>query len=149
MISLFSLFIAGLLIGGIDVINQREQKLWFAGQCLFSPIAPAIGHFQEMKYVEFERAAEQYMMQNNLQAKYIPSEARYRAMNEARLALLKADPSKLPYIRSVGRVNEIGTLYCAMAGLLNLLCILDVVVHPKRISNEPVRGKLVTREGTA
>jgi hypothetical protein len=51
---------------------------------------------------------------------------------------------------SIGRVNELGTLYCAMAGLLNLLAIVDVIYRPKPLARTPTaRGKVVRREASA
>lgn len=38
-----------------------------------------------------------------------------------------AETGKSVFQRSIGRVNEMGTLYCAIAGVLNLLAILDAV----------------------
>ena len=42
---------------------------------------------------------------------------------------------------SLGRVNEIGTLYIALAGLMNLVVILDALHAPPA---EPNRGEAAT-----
>ena len=34
--------------------------------------------------------------------------------------------------KSLGHVNEMGTLYCALAGLMNLVAILDALQPPQR-----------------
>ena len=34
--------------------------------------------------------------------------------------------------KSLGHVNEMGTLYCALAGLMNLVAILDALQPPNR-----------------
>ena len=89
-ITIIILFILGMLIGGVRVVdvpngvlsnpvNAVSQKPWFVGQILAGPItliASSIGH----------------------------------------------DDS---YFASHSRVNEIGTLYTAVAGMLNLLAIID------------------------
>ena len=89
-ITIIVLFILGLVIGGVRVVdvpagvltspvNAVSQKPWFVGQILAGPmtlIASSIGH------------------------------------DEA-------------YFASHSRVNEIGTLYTAVAGMLNLLAIID------------------------
>ena len=89
-ITIIILFILGMLIGGVRVVdvpngvlstpvNAVSQKPWFVGQILAGPItliASSIGH------------------------------------DDA-------------YYASHSRVNEIGTLYTAVAGMLNLLAIID------------------------
>jgi len=89
-ITIVILFILGLVIGGVRVVevpagvlsnpvNAVSQKPWFVGQILAGPItliASSIGHDNA-------------------------------------------------YFASHSRVNEIGTLYTAVAGMLNLLAIID------------------------
>jgi hypothetical protein len=89
-ITIIVLFILGMLIGGVRVVdvpngvlstpvNAVSQKPWFVGQILAGPItliASSIGH------------------------------------DDA-------------FYASHSRVNEIGTLYTAVAGMLNLLAIID------------------------
>ena len=89
-ITILILFILGLLIGGVRVVdvppgvlsspvNAVSQKPWFVGQILAGPItliASSIGHDEG-------------------------------------------------YFASHSRLNEIGTLYTAVAGMLNLLAIID------------------------
>jgi hypothetical protein len=90
MVTLLGLYLAGLFIGGIDVIDSRDDKLWFVGQCLMGPITPLIDRYHQY-------------------ARKLPEDDR-------------------PDV-AVNRVNELGTLYCTLAGLLNLLAIMDVAVR--------------------
>ena len=90
-ITIIILFILGLVIGGVRVVDMPSgvlsspasaisQKPWFVGQILAGPmtlLVSAIGHEGEGFYA------------------------------------------------SHSRVNEIGTLYTAVAGMLNLLAIID------------------------
>lgn len=89
-ITIIILFVLGLLIGGVKVvdpppnalsspINAITQKPWFVGQILAGPITLLSGSIGK---------SEQYYT-------------------------------------SHARVNEIGTLYTAVAGMLNLLAIID------------------------
>jgi hypothetical protein len=89
-ITILSLFVLGLVIGGTKVVdlppgvlsspvNAVSQKPWFVGQILAGPIT-----------------------------------------------LLTASVGRSEdYFSSHSRVNEIGTLYTAVAGMLNLLAIID------------------------
>lgn len=117
MAAIASLYLAGLLIGGLDVVDSQEDTLWFAAQSIAGPATLAVNHIH--------------------------------------LAHLKPDahPDRGPYVRSVGRVNEMGTLYCAMAGLLNLLVIIDVLYRLEdggetHTPAPALRGRIVQREGT-
>jgi hypothetical protein len=112
MLTVVLLYLAGLLIGGIDVIDRREDQLWYAGQILAGPITIALD------------------MQNQKLKTRATARLEDRAFPEAQ----PPDFAALPYIRSVGRVNELGTLYCALAGMLNLLVIVDIAfrLDPRR-----------------
>jgi hypothetical protein len=89
-VTIIVLFVLGLLIGGVKVvdpppnalsspINAITQKPWFVGQILAGPIT----------------------------------------------LLTASIGSSEKYFTSHARVNEIGTLYTAVAGMLNLLAIID------------------------
>ncbi len=80
--TLIPLFLAGVYIGGVDVVDREKDRLWFAGQVLIGPTALVVDYVRS---------------------------------------------SNKPPNHSIGRVNELGTLYSALAGVMNLLVILDVV----------------------
>ena len=92
-VTIVILFVLGLLIGGIRVVDAPEgaspqkvlAKAWFVPQVLAGPIAVA-AHL----------AAD----------KWVPRD-----------------------VVSTARVNEIGTLYTAVAGLLNLMVIMDAALR--------------------
>jgi len=77
------LFLGGILIGGIDVIDRANDFWWFVLQSGVGPVAFAI-----------------------------------EALHQARFA---GDPTT----QSLGKVNEVGSLYSALAGLVNLIAIID------------------------
>jgi hypothetical protein len=88
-VTILVLFVLGLLIGGIRVVEapkgpapqQVLQKAWFIPQILAGPVTVATTVIEE---------------------KWVPQN-----------------------VVSTARVNEIGTLYTAVAGLLNLMAIID------------------------
>lgn len=96
------LWLGGLLVGGINVVQVRDAqghfRPWFLGQML---IAPSLA-------VEYTHDS-------------------YRAQNGGTDPLPQEDGALPAYTPSYGRVHEIGTLYTALAGLLNLLAIVDVI----------------------
>jgi hypothetical protein len=98
-----SMWIVGLWVGGISVIEARtttgQVRPWFLGQML---IAPSL-------VVEY-------------------THDRYRAQTGGQEPEPSRDPSHPTlYEPSYGRPHEIGTLYTALAGLLNLLAVVDVI----------------------
>ena len=113
-VSIGLLWIAGLGIGGISVIEGRtasgQVRPWFFGQML---IAPSL-------LVEY-------------------THDRYRAQYGGQEP--EPDPARPTlYEPSYGKPYEIGTLYTALAGLLNLLAIVDVVYRDNRVMRQNSHG---------
>ncbi len=99
------LWVAGLLVGGVSVIDRAENGAWFVGQVLAGP-----------------SIVIDYVVQVHLKPR-------------ARVAGASDGP---PYEPSFGHVKEQGILYTALAGLLNLLAILDVVYREPHHAAEGV-----------
>lgn len=99
------LWLAGLLIGGISVVEQRSPngslRPWYLGQAV---IASSI-------VVEY-------------------THDRYRSRNADRVPM--PHDEVVPYQPAYGRAYEVGTLYTALAGLLNLLAIIDIAYREPR-----------------
>ncbi|MDX9910558.1 MAG: hypothetical protein RBS39_01865 [Phycisphaerales bacterium] len=94
------LFIAGLLVGGIDVVDSKEDRLWFAGQALVGPIALGVDYVHQSQFK-------------------VPDAARPGQKRSP-------SPDENPKIhKSIGRMNELGMLFCTVAGMLNLIAVLD------------------------
>ena len=84
-----ALFLSGLYVGSIGVVNHAESKIWFMGQVLCSPVVGVIS----------QKTQAGYMDSDGNQHKY----------------------------DSFGRPADVGQIYTAVAGLLNLLCIFSAV----------------------
>ena len=110
-VGVLGLFLSGLFVGGIDVIDSREDRLWFVGQALVGPIAVAIDRLQQ-SYKVADRSS--------------PTGTRTRHPDE--------NPVNE---KSLAKMNELGTLFCTIAGMLNLIAILDAAFHAPR-RPEPV-----------
>ncbi|MCL4220170.1 MAG: hypothetical protein KJZ65_02250 [Phycisphaerales bacterium] len=46
-IGVLGLFLGGLLIGGIDVVDRKEDKWWFLGQALVGPLTFAVDYYHQ------------------------------------------------------------------------------------------------------
>ena len=87
------LVVTGVLVGGIDAVDHKHDRLWFIAQVCCGPIVIAIDMATQFFIVD--------------------------APIEKRATLV-----------GLSHVNEIGTLFVAMAGLMNLVVILDAL-HAK------------------
>lgn len=121
------LWLGGIFVGGIGVIETRDAqenfRPWFLGQML---IAPSL-------VIEYTHDS-------------------YRAQyggNEPDPSINGQPPAYSP---SYGRVHEIGTLYTALAGLLNFLAIVDVIYRqpkPATIDSTAKPDPATTQSGAA
>lgn len=105
------LFFGGLFIGGIDVVDSKEDRVWFFGQALVGPVAFGVDWVHQSQFKVIDPATKQ------LRSAY-PDEGR-----DANGMAVKG--GKPPNRKSLNKVNDLGTLYATIAGMLNLVCILD------------------------
>ena len=118
-VTILALWLSGLMIGGIGVIDRQRHQWWFLGQML---VAPSLG-------VTYVRST--FMVE-------APSPQEYRAAGTSRIA----------YQPSFGHPNEQGVLYTALAGLLNLLAIIDVLYRDPRPRGRPAAAGAPDAEGS-
>ena len=92
--------------GGIDSIDNEDDPLWFYAQVLNGPLAIVIN------------IANQSLLGD------LPPDVTDR--------FLQGDDEVLTMLqrKGLGRVNEMGTLFSALAGLMNLVVILDALQGP-------------------
>lgn len=111
------LWLLGVLIGGIGVIDHRDYSegsrvkfsLWFLGQMLTGPTIAADAYHQHLK-------AQSQRTLGHLPQPY--------------------DQPRPIYVPSFGHVAETGTLFTALAGMLNLLVMIDAAYAPGRHCSE-------------
>lgn len=113
------LFFGGILIGGIDVVDSKEDRVWFLGEALVGPIAFGVDHIHQrhLKVMDPEQGV--------LRSAF-PGEGRDAATG---LPIPGGTP---PNTKSIGRVNELGTLFATIAGMLNLIAIVDAGFPTRR-----------------
>ncbi len=111
MFGVLFLFFGGVLIGGVDSVDRKDDRLWFVAQVLCGPIAIATDLINQSV---LKRLPEDWI-------------ERYEQGDPAVRAQLTR--------KGLGHVNEMGTLYSALAGLMNLVVILDAL-HPSHRRDE-------------
>lgn len=108
-LGVMGLFVGGMLIGGVDVVDRRQDKWWFVLQAGVGPTAFLVDRWHDQ----------------------------HRRSDGGRSAGLTppvpaASANRLEVTKSLGRVNEVGSLFAAMAGLLNLIAVIDAFWHADR-----------------
>ncbi|WP_428388069.1 DUF6677 family protein [Mucisphaera sp.] len=102
------LWLSGLLIGGISVLDRQQHPAWYACQVLVAPTIPVEWLHASMK---------------TPQGKPPPPEG----------TLVNGQPAGPPaFVPSYNHTHEQGTIFAAMAGLLNLLALIDVAYRDPR-----------------
>ena len=121
-VGVLGLFFGGILIGGIDVVDSKEDRIWFFGQALVGPVAFAVDRYHQSRFKAYEVGQRQRRRTGN------PGELRER--NPQGVWIWKQSPGAMPpNSKSLGHANEIGTLAATLAGMLNLIAILDALFH--------------------
>jgi len=103
MAGVIGMFVFGVLVGGVDVIDRENDALWFVPQALAGPLALAV--------------------------------------DTLNVIFVKTGRIGMP---SIGRVNEFGTLFTALAGLMNLAAMIDAATRDPRLDmdrREPLRAE--------
>ena len=102
------LFLGGLLIGGLDVVDRREDHLWFLAQAGACPVA-WVADYANASLVASGRFGEM------LEAPHPDPMAPRGTVVE------------VSSLKSLAHPNEMGTLFAAMAGLMNVVAVLDAM----------------------
>lgn len=118
---ILGLFFSGLLVGGIDSIDSREDRIWFFGQALVGPLAFGVDYAHQNHFKVLDGKT-----------------LRSANPDEGRAPDGRPIPGGTPPNRkSVGKMNEIGTLFSTIAGMLNLIVILDAGFPSRRHAPTP------------
>lgn len=102
------LFVGGLLVGGIDSVDRKEDHLWFIGQAGAGPIAFAASY------------ANEAMLKSGRHGELLPAPTPYGTPANAASPRPMVSTSK-----GLAHANEFGTFFTFLAGLMNFVVILD------------------------
>ena len=109
MFGVIFLVFCGVLVGGVDAVDHKNDGLWFIAQVWCGPIVVGVD-----------------------------------LMNQAWVAPLPI--SQRATLAGLSHTNEIGTLFIAMAGLMNFVVLLDVL-HAKKNEDLERRTAISDEEG--
>ncbi|MBL8763465.1 MAG: hypothetical protein JNM07_04265 [Phycisphaerae bacterium] len=122
-IGVLGLFISGLFIGGVDSVDRREDFFWFLGQALVGPVAFGVDYYHQNHLKVTDPGS-------NVPRSPRPNEKRLPDGTAAPLDASKGE--RPPYSKSLGRANELGTLYTTVAGMMNLICMIDAAFNRRK-----------------
>jgi hypothetical protein len=135
-VGVMGLFLFGLLIGGIDAIDSRNDKIWFYGQMLVGAPTLAVNYAHQQNF----KAADP---NNNLIRSGYPGEHRqmvngvavWQPLTEEQVASGMGPPN----VPGLGRINEIAMLSIVLAGMLNIIVFLDALMPYEERSKPKVK----------
>lgn len=107
MAGVMGLFTCGLLVGGLDCVDRREDGLWFLAQAGTGPVA------------FLADAANAALIKTGRIGTLLP------------MTMPNGDVMQVSSMKSVGAANDVGTLFIAMAGLMNVVALLDALRGPR------------------
>lgn len=113
------LFFGGILVGGIDVIDYKEDRVWFIGQALVGPLAFGVDYIHQNNFKVIDP-------ETGKRRSAFPDEGRDPATGKA---VAGGTP---PNRKSIAKMNELGTLAATLAGMLNFIVILDAAFPSTR-----------------
>ncbi len=107
--AILGLIAGGLLVGGIDSIDSKEDPLWFGVQALAGPTTFGLDYLHQ----------NHFKITNAAGKKITPLPG-----SGAKGGASAPSPRK-----GLSRINDVGMLYVALAGMLNLIAIIDCTWH--------------------
>lgn len=149
-IGVLGLFSGGILIGGIDAVDRREDFPWFLGQALVGPVAIGTdwlhqNHFK-VRDVQGLRSAMPDEYRNPQTGEYVktvldPADglpvARLPSPAGDPLSNVVVKPAWPPNVKSLSRMNELGMLFGTIGGMMNLICVIDAAFSRRRREGDP------------
>ena len=101
------LFLLGVLVGGLDCVDRREDAMWFIAQ----------GGTGAFAFVT------DFLNTNLLKS---------GSFGELIPLAVQNGTVMVSSFKSAGPANEVGTLMCGLAGMMNVIAVLDVLQRPSR-----------------
>ncbi len=117
MVGVLFLFVCGILVGGVDCVDRKEDKLWFFGQAGCGPIT-FVADWANHAFLKSGSAAPMIPLPPSI-ANPTPQASAFKGLAHA---------------------NEFGTFFVFVAGLMNVCVILDALVREPR-SDLPATGR--------
>lgn len=136
------LFAAGMLIGGLRAINPPEQAIWTYTQMLAGWPMLVANRLQRQAAAEEPQIEADYNANRppvSLPPSATPQEKKENTQHRIDYAVTKF--AAHPSLTYHPKVQDIGAVYCGIAGMLNLLVLFDVLLRITGSEREVPVGK--------
>lgn len=127
-------------------VRTDGDPIWFLGQMFCGPIAFTVDYVHQTRFkvldgvtlrtawpFEIRDPATGHPIKVRDEANLTPLTFTDPATGQSRLSTPSDRP---PYVKPLGRVAEIGTLACTLAGMINLIAIVDCAFNRRRDPDE-------------
>ena len=128
MAGILGLFFSGLFIAGLDAVDRRTEFWWFVPQAGVGPLTFGVDYVKREKFLVRDPRGP-VVVYRPANPDEIPDRDYQRYPGGFRPL---AQGESAPYIRAAGKSYEIGILYCALAGMTNLIVIIDAGFPTRR-----------------
>jgi hypothetical protein len=164
---ILGLFASGLFVGGLASVDRRENFFWYLGESLAGPITLGVNAIHQSYFKAYE-PREAAFVTSTSQIGLLRRRAAFpnerpttltrelddgpgRKVTVSLPTFAVAGPGETPappYIRSLGRANELGTLFCTIAGFMNLICIFDAAWRRRADDEEALHAPATPPSGS-
>lgn len=132
MVTVHALFAAGLLIGGIRSIKPPDQAIWTYTQFLTGWPMLVASRMEDSFARDYLTHSKVDPTKTNIQLQYYADAAAARVdLGDpvARQKFTQDFIAKYPLFSYHPKVQDMGAVYCGIAGMLNLLVMFDVLLR--------------------
>ena len=134
-ITIHLMFAAGLLISGIRAINPPDQAIWTYTQFMAGWPTLVAWRIEKNSALEMNDLQKRYLQDypgRDSDVRTLSDSNDENARQEARQRLIEhshAFITQNPNFSYVPKVQDVGSVYCGIAGMLNLLVFFDVLLR--------------------
>lgn len=112
---ILGLYAAGMLIGGLSVVDRQENPWWFLGQAMVGPLSFGIDYVHQHHFKELNSAGH-----------------RVTPLPPAGVTPGTKVTGGPKYQRAIGKPLDVGVLFTAIAGMLNVIAVIDAGFPTRR-----------------
>ncbi len=110
LLGIGGLFLLGVLVGGVDCVDRREDGMWFIAQAGAGGLAFATDELNTA------------ILKSGRVGELLP-------------LAVQSGTVMVSSFKGAGPSNEIGTLLCGLAGMMNVIAVLDVLYRSTSNAN--------------
>lgn len=169
LVTIHLLFASGMLLAGVRAINPPDQPIWSYTQMLSGwpwfasryaeQRVPRLDDLEREYNREFAEATGQHRSSGDTvepvpdsrpmtEEERVEHQKKVRESQERRAKFFQDFSARHPYFNYSPKIQDIGAVYCGIAGMLNLLVMLDVLLrvsgnvrHPPEKEKEPASAE--------